>query len=156
MTNKDNDLIGKEAFDFVLFDHNNEKFKLSDFKGKKILLSFHPLAWTGICAKQMKSLEKNYEVFNKLNTIAVGINIDSIPSKNAWAKSLDIKNTRLLSDFWPHGEVAKLYTLFKEKEGFSERANIIIDENQIINFVKIYDISELPDINEIIDFLKNM
>jgi peroxiredoxin len=104
----------------------------------------------------MKSLEKNYEVFNKLNTIAVGINIDSIPSKNAWAKSLDIKNTRLLSDFWPHGEVEKLYTLFKEKEGFSERANIIIDENQIINFVKIYDISELPDINEIIDFLKNM
>lgn len=156
MTNKDNDLIGKEAFDFVLFDHNNEKFKLSDFKGKKILLSFHPLAWTGICAKQMKSLEKNYEVFNKLNTIAVGINIDSIPSKNAWAKSLDIKNTRLLSDFWPHGEVAKLYHLFREKEGFSERANVIIDENQIINFVKIYDISELPDIDQIIDFLKNM
>lgn len=156
MTNKDNDLIGKEAFDFVLFDHNNEKFKLSDFRGKKILLSFHPLAWTGICAKQMKSLEKHYEVFNKLNTIAVGINIDSIPSKNAWAKSLDIKNTRLLSDFWPHGEVAKLYHLFREKEGFSERANVIIDENQIINFVKIYDISELPDIDQIIDFLKNM
>lgn len=156
MTNQDNNLIGKKAFDFVLFDHNNEIFKPSDFKGKKILLSFHPLAWTGICAKQMKSLEKNYEVFNKLNTIAVGINIDSIPSKNAWAKSLNIKNTRLLSDFWPHGEVAKLYHLFREKEGFSERANIIIDENQIIKFVKIYDISELPDINEIIDFLKNM
>jgi peroxiredoxin len=156
MTNKDNDLIGKEAFDFVLFDHNNEKFKLSDFRGKKILLSFHPLAWTGICAKQMKSLEKNYEAFNKLNIIAVGVNIDSIPSKNAWAKSLDIKNTRLLSDFWPHGEVAKLYHLFREKEGFSERANVIIDENQIIKFVKIYDISELPDIDQIIDFLKNM
>jgi peroxiredoxin len=156
MTNKDNTLIGKKAFDFVLFDHNKEEFKLSDFIGKKILLSFHPLAWTGICADQMKSLEKNYETFNDLNTIAVGVNIDSIPSKNAWAKSLDIKNTKLLSDFWPHGKIAELFDIFREKEGFSERANIIIDENQIIKFVKIYDISKLPDINEIINILKNM
>ena len=104
----------------------------------------------------MKSLEKNYETFEELNTIAVGINVDSIPSKNAWAKSLNIKNTRLLSDFWPHGEIAKLYNIFREKEGFSERANIIIDENQNIKFVKIYDILQLPDINEIIDFLKKI
>jgi peroxiredoxin len=72
------------------------------------------------------------------------------------AKSLNIKNTRLLSDFWPHGEVANLYKIFREKEGFSERANIIVDENQNIKFVKIYDISQLPDINEIIDFLKKI
>ena len=102
----------------------------------------------------MKSLEKNYEVFNDLNTIAVGINIDSIPSKNAWAKSLDIKNTSLLSDFWPHGKIAKLYNIFREREGFSERANILIDENQKIIFFKIYGISQLPDINEIIEFIK--
>ena len=156
MTNNDNNLIGKKALDFALFDHNKKEFKLSDFIGKKILLSFHPLAWTGVCADQMKSLENNYEIFNDLNTIAVGVNIDSIPSKNAWAKSLDIKNTRLLSDFWPHGKVAELFNIFREKEGFSERANIIIDEYQIIKFMKIYDISKLPDINEIIDFIKNM
>ncbi len=154
MTNEEKNLVDKKAFNFILKDHNKEEFKLSDFKGKKILLSFHPLAWTGICAEQMKSLEKNYETFKELNTIAVGINIDSIPSKNAWAKSLNIKNTSLLSDFWPHGEVAKLYHIFREKEGFSERANIIIDENQKIIYAKIYEISQLPDINEIISFLK--
>ena len=153
---KQENLLDKKASDFILKDHNKEEFKLSDFKGKNILLSFHPLAWTGVCAEQMKSLENNYDNFNELNTIAVGINVDSIPSKNAWAKSLDIKNTRLLSDFWPHGEVAKLYNIFRENEGFSERANIIIDENQNIKFIKIYDISQLPDINEIIDFIKKL
>jgi len=147
-------LVGKKAFDFILKDHNKEGFKLSDFKGKNVLLSFHPLAWTGVCAQQMKSLENKYDNFNELNTVAVGINVDSIPSKNAWAKSLDIKNTRLLSDFWPHGKIAKLYNIFREKQGFSERANILIDDNQTIIFVKIYDIPQLPDINEIIEFLK--
>jgi peroxiredoxin len=156
MANQENNLLDKKAFDFILKDHNKEEFKLSDLKGKNILLSFHPLAWTGVCAEQMKSLEKNYSIFNELNTVAVGINVDSIPSKNAWAKSLNIKNTRLLADFWPHGEVANLYKIFREKEGFSERANIIVDENQNIKFVKIYDISQLPDINEIINFLKKI
>ena len=155
MINQENQL-GQKAFDFILKDHNREEFKLSDFKGKNILLSFHPLAWTGVCAEQMKSLENNYDKFRKLNTVAVGINVDSIPSKNAWAKSLDIKNTSLLSDFWPHGKIAKLYNIFREREGFSERANILIDENQKIIFFKIYGISQLPDINEIIEFIKKI
>jgi peroxiredoxin len=104
----------------------------------------------------MRSLEKNYDTFQELNTIAVGISVDSVPSKNAWAKSINIENTRLLSDFWPHGKVAKLYGLFREKEGFSERVNIIINEDQIIEFKHVYEISELPDINEILDILKTL
>jgi peroxiredoxin len=156
MNSLDKNLLNKKAIDFNLKDHNKEKFMLSDFRDKKILMSFHPLAWTSVCAEQMKSLEKNYELFKKYNTIAVGINVDSIPSKKAWAKYLKIKNTRLLSDFWPHGEIAKSYNIFREKDGFSERANILIDENQNILFAKIYNISELPDINEIINFIKNI
>ena len=156
MNNYEHNILDKKAFDFSLKDHNKQEFKLSHLEGKKILLSFHPLAWTSVCAEQMKSLEKNYETFKKLNTIAVGVNIDSIPSKNAWAESLNIKNTRLLSDFWPHGEVAKIYNIFREKEGFSERANILIDENQNIKFIRIYEISQLPDINEIIDIIKDI
>jgi peroxiredoxin len=148
--------VGEKAPDFSLFDQDKKEFKLSDFKGKRILLSFHPLAWTSVCAKQMKSLEKNGEEFEKLNTIAVGINVDSIPSKKAWAESLEITHTRLLSDFWPHGKVAKLYGLFREKEGFSERANIILNEEQEIEFVRIYEIAELPDINEILTFLREL
>ena len=145
---------GEKAPDFSLNDQNEKEFKLSDFKGKWVLLSFHPLAWTGVCSKQMQSLENNWKEFEELNTIAVGINVDSIPSKKAWAESLGISNTRLLSDFWPHGKVAKLYRLFREEEGFSDRANIIINENQEIEFIRIYELGELPDINEILTFLR--
>ena len=156
MNNSENKLLNQKARHFKLQDQNKEDFNLSDFKDKKILLSFHPLAWTSICAEQMESLEKNYDKFKELNTVAVGVNVDSIPSKNAWAKSLDIKNTRLLSDFWPHGEVAKLYNIFREKDGFSERANLIIDENHKIVYFNIYEISKLPNIEEIISFLNNI
>lgn len=141
---------GSPAKDFTLKDHNNNELKLSDLKGKKVLLSFHPLAWTKVCADQMKSLEENSSRLEKLNTVALGISVDPVPSKNAWAKELGIKNTRLLSDFWPHGGVAQSYGIFREKEGFSERANIIIDENQRVTFVKIYPIPQVPDIEEII------
>ncbi len=145
---------GEKAPDFSLNDQNEKEFKLSDFKGKWVLLSFHPLAWTGVCAKQMQSLEDNWKEFGELNMVAVGINVDSIPSKKAWAENLGIKHTRFLSDFWPHGKVAKLYRLFREEEGFSDRANIIINENQEIEFVRIYELGELPDINEVLTFLR--
>jgi peroxiredoxin len=148
--------IGDKAKDFALSDQKEKKFKLSDFKGKRVLLSFHPLAWTSVCAEQMKSLEKTKETFNSLNAIAVGVSVDTVPSKKAWADSLGIKKTRLLSDFWPHGKVAKLYGIFRQEDGISERANIIIDENQKIAFFKVYRLGQLPDIQEIIKTLLKM
>jgi len=147
-------VVGNKAPDFILEDHNEKPFKLSDFKGKKVLLSFHPLAWTSVCAKQMISLEENKKQFDKLFTTTVGVSVDTVPSKKAWAKDLGIKNTRLLSDFWPHGEVAQLYGIFREDDGISERANIVITEDQKISFVKIYPIEQLPDIHEVICFLE--
>jgi peroxiredoxin len=148
--------VGDKASNFILFDQNEKEFNLSDFKGKRVLLSFHPLAWTSVCAQQMQSLEKNFKIFKKLNTIAVGINVDSVPSKRAWAVSLGIKNTRLLSDFWPHGQVAQMFGIFREKDGFSERANILINENQEIDFIKIYEIPELPEVKEILTYLEEI
>lgn len=146
--------VGDDAPDFTLKDQHNQEFTLNELKGKKVLLSFHPLAWTGVCAKQMKSLEDYKAVFDSANTVAVGVSVDTIPSKHAWAKELGIKETRLLSDFWPHGEVAKKYGIFLEEKGISGRVNIIIDEDQKVVFFKIYEIPELPDIEEIYDFLK--
>ncbi len=146
--------VGDKATDFTISDQDDKDITLSDFKGKRVLLSFHPLAWTSVCAKQMVSLEKNKKSFDKLNTVALGISVDTVPSKKAWAKELGIKKTRLLSDFWPHGEVASEYDLFREKDGFSERANIIVDEKGQVVFVKVYPIAELPDTKEIIKVLE--
>lgn len=148
--------IGDQVSDFVLKDNRGKDVRLSELKRKRVLLSFHPLAWTSVCADQMKSLEENLKNFENLNTVALGLSVDTVPSKNAWAKSLGIKDTKLLSDFWPHGALASQLGLFREKDGFSERANVILDEKQKVVFVKIYDIPQLPDIKEIIDFLKNL
>jgi peroxiredoxin len=146
--------VGENAPDFVLWDHKKQEFRLSDFKGTRVFLSFHPLACTSFCAKMMQSLDRHYGDFKSLNTIAVGVNVDPVPSKKAWADILGIRATRLLSDFWPHGDVAKLFGIFREGDGFSERANIIINEDQKIDFIKIYEISELPNIKEILTVLE--
>jgi len=145
--------LGSKAPDFILKDQDGKQVQLAELKGKKVLLSFHPLAWTKVCAEQMKSLEANYGRLEKLNTIALGLSVDAVPSKKAWAKELAIENTRLLSDFWPHGEVAELYDIFRENDGFSERANIIVDEDMKVIFAKTYPISQVPDIEEVIKFL---
>jgi peroxiredoxin len=147
---------GDNFRDFTLQDQNRKTFKLSDYLGKNVLLSFHPLAWTSVCAKQMRSLEDYKKAFESLNTVAVGISIDSVPCKKAWSESLGIVNTSLLADFWPHGEVAKNYGILREKEGFSERANILVDETGKIAFARIYDLKQLPDLNEITNLLKSM
>jgi peroxiredoxin len=146
--------VGDNARNFALEDQNGREFKLSKLKGKKVLLSFHPLAWTSVCAEQMKSLEKNKSAFDSLNTVAVGLSVDTVPSKKAWAQSLGIKNTRLLSDFWPHGKVAKAYGVFRPEAGTSKRASVIIDERQKITFFRIYKLGQLPDIQEIISILR--
>jgi len=143
-----------KAKNFSLMDQHNTAFTLSDFRGRKVLLSFHPLAWTDICAAQMKSLEKHRKLFEKLNTVSVGISVDSVPCKHAWARSLRVKDTRLLSDFWPHGKVAKSFGILRDREGFSERAIIVLDEKGSALFVKIYPIPHVPELSKIIEVLQ--
>jgi len=145
---------GETAPDFILKDQDGKEFRLFNLRGKRVLLSFHPLAWTSVCAKQMQSLEDKISIFESLNTVPVGISVDSVPTKKAWASQLGIKQVRLLSDFWPHGGVARLYGLFREKDGFSERANVMVDENGQVMFSRVYELGELPDIQEIIELLK--
>jgi peroxiredoxin len=146
--------IGAKAPEFALKDQNGKTVKLSALKGQKVLLSFKPLAWTSVCSDQMRLLEENHLRFDELNTVALGLGVDSVPSNKAWAKSMNIENTRLLSDFWPHGEIALKYGVFRENDGFSERANIIMDESQTVVFAKVYPTSQLPDLAEIFKFLE--
>ncbi len=141
---------GDRLSDFTLKDQHGKDFTLSAHAGKKVLLSFHPLAWTSLCARQMQSLEDNRSAFEAANTVAVGISVDSTPCKKAWAKELKIEHTRLLADFWPHGGLAHTLGIFRDADGISERANIVVDERGTVSFVKVYPISELPDIREVL------
>ena len=148
--------VGDNYKDFSLKDHNRKDFRLSDHLGKRVLLSFHPLAWTSVCAGQMKSLEENKKTLDSLNTVAVGVSVDSVPCKKAWAKELGIKETSLLSDFWPHGEVAMLYGLFRDKQGVAERSQVLLDEAGKVALVKVYEPGQPPDMKEIIEAIKRL
>ena len=148
--------VGSKAPDFTLKDQNGKPVKLSDLAGKKVLLSFRPLAWTPVCHDQMSSLEENHAQFDELNAVALGIGVDSVPSNRAWAEAMGIKNTKLLSDFWPHGAVAKTYGIFRENDGFSERANIVIDEKGKVVFSQTYPVAQQPDIEEMLESLRNI
>jgi peroxiredoxin len=146
--------IGTKAPDFALKDQNGKIVTLSGLVGKKVVLSFRPLAWTAVCHDQMRALEENHAQFDELNAVALGIGIDSMPSNKAWAESMGIKNTRLLSDFWPHGAVAKAYGIFRENDGYSERANIVVNEKGKVIFAQTYPIAQQPDIDEVVESLR--
>ena len=149
--------VGDIAPDFSLQDNTGKTVRLSDFKGKKVLLSWHPLAWTPVCTDQMRALETHWDSFVKLNTVPLGFSVDSQPCKKVWGDALVLKNLSILADFCPTGKVTKDYGLFIENECISERANIIIDENGIVKWVKVYQpISQLPNLNEVFEVLANI
>lgn len=141
---------------FSLKDQDNVAWDSSSARGKRLLLSFHPLAWTPACAEQMIELEKNMQVLDELDTVPVGISVDPVPSKSAWAGDLKLARLRLLSDFWPHGKIAKDLGLFRENDGFSERANVLVNEQGIVVFVKTYPIGQVPDLQEVLDFIRGL
>jgi peroxiredoxin len=87
--------------------------------------------------------------FEGKNTQVLGISVDSTDCQRAWAKSLGrIDNFPLLSDFWPHGEVAKKYGVLRS-EGFSERALFVIDKKGVIRYVDVHELNDQPD-NEVL------
>jgi glutaredoxin len=94
--------------------------------------------------------------FEGYNTQVLGISIDHIPCLKAWAESLGGISYPLLSDFWPHGAIARLYGAFREHDGRSERALFIIDKQGIVRYVDIHDIDEQPDNEEIFRVLREL
>jgi peroxiredoxin len=97
----------------------------------------------------MEGLEAAFERFSKANTTALGTGCDSAPCNKAWAKSMNLTKTRLLADFWPHGAGAVAFGMFRGNDGFSERANILIDEKGIVKWVKVYPLDRVPDLEEV-------
>ncbi len=143
--------VGAVAPDFTLVDQFEKEISLSDFKGKKVLLSWHPLAWTSVCTDQMRALESHYDRFEAANTVVLGLSVDAQPSKSVWAKALSLFNIHILADFHPVGEVSKAYDVFMAEAGMSGRANVLVGEDGKVIWAKRYEPAELPDIEEVLD-----
>jgi peroxiredoxin len=148
---------GQEAPDFELPSHRGGTVRLSDFRGKRnVVLAFHPLAFTPVCASQMTAYESDRSRFEQADAAVLGVSIDAQPAKAAWARSLGDLSYDLLSDFHPHGEVAARYGVFRPKEGFSERAIFVIDKQGRIAWSRVYDIPEQPDIADVFQALSKL
>lgn len=136
--------------DFKLKDQFDVEVNLADFKGKKILLSFHPLAWTSICTVQMQDLEKRYDQFLAKGITPFGMSIDHQPCKQAWGENIGIKRLQMLCDFWPHGALAESLGCFIAKAGMSGRQNYLIGPDGEVLWTKRHEIKEQPDFDAIL------
>jgi alkyl hydroperoxide reductase subunit AhpC len=103
----------------------------------------------------MPSYEDDLLRFEEQNTQVLGISVDSIPSHEAWQKSIGGISYPLCSDFYPHGAVAEKYGVLRN-EGMSERALFIIDKEGVIRFIDVHPIGEQPDNDELFDVLKTI
>lgn len=141
--------VGARAPDFELPSHKGGRVKLSSFRGREnVIVAFHPLAFTPVCAAQMKNYEADRDWFRRHDTHILGLSVDAVPTKAAWAESLGGIEFDLLSDFHPHGAVAEAYGVAHEG-GISERAIFVVDKQGTIAFAKVYDIPTLPDNAEV-------
>ena len=90
-----------------------------------------------------------------LNCVPLGISVDSVPCKKAWALTLGIKNGRLLADFWPHGVVAERYGILRS-DGASERALFVIDKQGVIRYIDVHDINSMPRLEDLVQELSKL
>lgn len=138
------------VFDFTLKDQHDKDINLADFKGKKMLLSFHPLAWTSVCNAQMQDLEARYDQFMAKGITPFGLSIDHQFCKKAWADFLGVKKLQLLADFWPHGALAESLGCFIQKAGMSGRQNYLIGPDGEVLWTVRHEIKERPDFDRIL------
>jgi peroxiredoxin len=137
--------VGEPAPDFVLPSVSGKKISLSQFFGEKnVVISFVPAAFTPVCSQQFPGYSIVKNVFNETDTVLLGITVDNIPTLHAWTRQMGTVWFHVLSDFWPHGAVAKKYGVFRS-DGYTERAVFIIDKEGIIRFIQVSDINKKPD-----------
>lgn len=142
--------VGEQAPDFKFIDTDNNEVKLADFKGKKVLISFHPLAFTSVCTDQMRALERNYdEITDKGVDAILGVSVDAVPTKAVWKMALGIDNVVFVSDFEPKGESSKKFGTWADELGTSGRAAVLIDDGKVV-WSKEYELSELPCIKDML------
>ena len=146
--------VGSIAPDFTLPSHTGKKVTLSAFRGKqRVVLAFHPLAFTPVCAAQMQTYERERPKLDAAGAHVLAVSVDAGPSKKAWADSLGGISYDLLSDFHPHGKVAADYGVMRN-DGISERAIFVIDKAGKIAWAKQYQIPEQPDFGEVLTALQ--
>ncbi|MDR5700176.1 peroxiredoxin [Agromyces aerolatus] len=123
---------GDPAPDFALADQFGRSTRLSELLAAgPVVLVFFPLAFSSTCRGELGELRDHVAEFDAAGVRIVGVSVDSKHTLRAWAEREGFAFT-LLSDFWPHGEVARAYGAFLPERGFAARATFVIDEGRVI------------------------
>jgi peroxiredoxin len=147
---------GEPAPDFALPDANGRTIRLSDYRGRRVVLAFYPLDWSPGCSRQLDLYQHELDEFRKRGAEVMGISVDSLYSHGAWAAVRGL-TFPLLADFNPKGDVARRYKVWREADGFSERALYIVDENGIIRHAQVSPkLQHVPDIYELFGALDQL
>ncbi|AXT84601.1 peroxiredoxin [Aeromicrobium sp. A1-2] len=126
--------IGSAAPDFTLKNQHGEDVSLSSFRGdKNVVLVFFPFAFSGICTGELCELRDNLGDFESDGAEILAISCDHFFSNRAFADRDGYKFS-ILSDFWPHGEVSRVYGTFNEGAGAPNRGTYVIDREGILRW----------------------
>lgn len=147
---------GEMAPDFMLPGIDGAALQLSHFRGRKnVVLSFIPAAWTPVCSDQWPGYNLARSLFEQHNAMLLGISVDNRATLSAWTQQMGSLWFPVLSDFWPHGEVAKRYGVLRT-DGTAERALVFIDTQGIITHIHVSDINRRPPLELIAENLAKL
>ncbi|MFD2532253.1 peroxiredoxin [Gracilimonas halophila] len=147
------------APNFTLQDTNGEEVSLSDFRDQKnVVLIFFPLAFSGVCTKELCTTRDNLKIYSSLDAEVIGISVDSFFTLKAFKESNNL-NFSLLSDF--NKEVSEQYdTLYQDyfgMKGVSKRSVFVIDkEGRVVHQEVLEDSGKLPDFGKVQDALADL
>jgi peroxiredoxin len=144
---------GELAPDFALRANDDKEYKLSELRGKNVVLAFYPLDFSPVCSNEHACVRDDLSQFQSLDAQVFGISVDSTWAHKAFAEKLGLKYP-LLADFHPKGAVAEKYGLFLGERGIAARAVVVVDKAGIVRWVKQYDIPTVPDTKEIVAALQ--
>ncbi len=147
---------GDPAPDFALPAIDGRTVRLRDFRGRKnVVLSFVPAAWTPVCSKQWPGYDIARKYFERYDTIVLGITVDNLPTLHAWVREMGGLWFPVLSDFHPHGAVARAYGVLRS-DGVAERALFLIDKKGIVRYIDVHDINRRPDLGVLVEEMKKL
>jgi peroxiredoxin len=141
------------APDFSLKTTPDQSVSLSDFRGQPVILAFYPADWSPVCGDQMGLYNEILPEFQRLGAELLGISVDGIWCHLAFAHDRKLRFP-LLSDFEPKGEIARLYGVYRQQDGTSERALFVIDGDGIIRWSYVSPVGVNPGADGILNALE--
>ena len=128
--------VGDAAPEFSLPDQDKQIVSLGELRGAPVLLVFYPFAFSGPCTGELGQLRDELDAYTDAGVRVVAISTDPTFSLKAFREKEGF-GFPLLSDFWPHGAVARAYGVFNEKAGMAVRGTFLVDADGTVAFAEV-------------------